>query len=285
MVLTSVYIGLGAGYLGMAMAKLAGYDFSGLYFGLYFFFAQFMHLLNGFVDRGSSRANDPDRSVFLNKYKKVLIACGLISFLFSLSGAYLAGPWVLALILFLTACRIAYDMPVPNACLKKKGIMGVKDLPMAKSLAISLGWASLLTVPLIAANPPVIQRTTSGLVMTATLFALVFLNVLIRTLVMDFQDWLGDRMFGTRTSVTLLGWKRASKVVWSLILFWALFIAVVYCCLPGSPVLLLLLPGPLLNAFALRYLHKNIGMGGYMFDFCLDGQFLLAGALILLWSR
>jgi 4-hydroxy-3-methylbut-2-enyl diphosphate reductase len=285
LVLSNIYIGLGAGCLGTAMAEVADCQFSSLYFGLYFFFVHFMHLSNAFVDRGSARSNDPDRNVFLIKYRKVLISCGIFSMLCSFSGAYLSGPWTLALISFLTVARIGYNLPLPISYLKELKVRSLKDLPMAKTLAISLGWASLLSLPLLLSTSPALPRNSQGLILTAIIFFLVLFNLLSRTLVMDFQDWLGDRMFGSRTSVTLLGWKRASKVVWGLIFFWAVFILLVYLFyLPDSPILLLLIPGPLQNAFILRYLHRHIGMGGYLFDFCLDGQFLLSGLIIWLWT-
>jgi 4-hydroxy-3-methylbut-2-enyl diphosphate reductase len=285
LVLSNIYIGLGAGSLGLALAYVAGYPVSGLYFGLFFFFAQVMHLLNAFIDRGSSRTNDPDRAIFLVKYKRVLIFLGNCCFLLSLSGAYLAGPLVLALIIFLSLARVLYNLPIFGPYQQTLGIVSLKDLPMAKSLAISGGWAALLTIPPIASSPPIIPQTAHGLLITAVLFTLVLLNLLARTLVMDFQDWLGDRMFGSRTSVTLFGWKKASKLLWGLMAFWALFIVSVHFYLfPNSPALLLLIPGPLLNAVTLRYLHRHIGMGGYLFDFCLDGQFLLAGLLVWLWT-
>jgi 4-hydroxy-3-methylbut-2-enyl diphosphate reductase len=285
LVLSNIYSGLGAGCLGLAMARVTGYEYSCLYFGLFFFFVQFMHLLNALVDRASARSNDADRNVFLIKYRPVLIFCGLTSFLFSLSGAYLLGPWVLAMVLFLTVCRIVYNMPLPGGYLKDWGVSTLKDLPLAKTLAISIGWSILLSITPIISSPPALPRNSHGLILTIVIFCLVFLNLLSRTLVMDFQDWIGDRMFGSRTSVTLLGWKRASKVVWGLILCWALFIVAVYLLvLPESPIMLLLLPGPLQNAIALRYLHKHVGMGGYIFDCLLDGQFILAGIFVWLWG-
>jgi 4-hydroxy-3-methylbut-2-enyl diphosphate reductase len=285
LVLSNIYIGLGAGCLGLAMAEAVGCGFSGLLFGLNFFFVQFMHLLNALVDRASSRTNDPDRSAFLVKYRALMIICGTLSFALSVSGAYLAGPWVLAMVSFLTVCRILYNMPIPCGRLKKIGVRSLKDLPLAKTLAISAGWACLLALPPILSSPPILPIDARGLTLTAVSFVLVFLNLLSRTLVMDFQDWLGDRMFGSRTSVTLLGWRRASKLVWGLIALWALSIVAAYVFfLPGSPMLLLLIPGPLHNAITLRYLHKHIGMGGYLFDCCLDGQFLLSGLIVWAWA-
>ncbi|MDR2388127.1 MAG: 4-hydroxy-3-methylbut-2-enyl diphosphate reductase, partial [Deltaproteobacteria bacterium] len=139
LVLSNIYIGLGAGCLGQALAKVAGCPFSGLYFGLFFFFAQFMHLLNAFIDRASSRTNDPDRAIFMVKYKRVLIFLGNCSFLLSLSGAYLAGPLVLALIIFLSLARTIYNLPLFGTYQKTLGIVSLKDLPMAKTLAISGG--------------------------------------------------------------------------------------------------------------------------------------------------
>jgi 4-hydroxy-3-methylbut-2-enyl diphosphate reductase len=284
LVLSNIYIGLGAGCLGLAVAEATGYTVSAFYFGLFFFFVHFMHLLNAFVDRASTRTNDPDRAVFMLKYRRVLIFCGLVSFMLSISGAYLAGPLVLGLLAFLTVSRVLYNIPFPWRGLKYLDAASVKDLPMAKTLAISLGWAAWLSVPLIASSPPILPRSVEGLALTVIACALVFFNLLARTLVMDFQDWLGDRMFGSRTSVTLLGWRRAAMLVWALIACWALFIVFAHVFfLPDSPILALLLPGPAMNAITLRYLLRHIGMGGYLFDFCLDGQFLLSALFVWLW--
>jgi 4-hydroxy-3-methylbut-2-enyl diphosphate reductase len=285
LVLSNIYIGLGAGCLGQAMARVLGLGLPGVFFGLFFFLIQAMHLLNAFVDRGSSRSNDPDRNVFLVKYRGFLVVCGAASFLFSLSAAWLAGPGVLALVLFLALCRLAYALPVLGGLLGRWGVRSAKDLPLAKTLATGLGWAILLSLAPLLASPPVIPRTVGGVAMSGLVLALVLINLLCRTLVMDFQDWLGDRMFGGRTSVTLLGWGRASRLVWGLISFWAAFMLAAWLLwLPRSPIPAMLVPGPALNALTLWHLHRRVGMGGYMFDFLLDGQFLLTGLAAWLWT-
>jgi 4-hydroxy-3-methylbut-2-enyl diphosphate reductase len=75
--LSNIYVGLGAGFLGVAVAKWADFKPPGYFFGLYFFYVQAMHLLNGFLDRESARYNDPDRAVFLSQYRRPLVACGV----------------------------------------------------------------------------------------------------------------------------------------------------------------------------------------------------------------
>ncbi|MDR1051654.1 MAG: 4-hydroxy-3-methylbut-2-enyl diphosphate reductase [Deltaproteobacteria bacterium] len=286
LVLSNIYIGLGAGCLAFALADILGYRQPGFYFSLFFFFVQANHLLNAFLDRSSARNNDPDRAAFLAKYRKVLVVCGIFSYLMSLFAAALAGPLVLCLLLFSTLCRVAYNFPLPRIPFAGIPARSLSDLPLAKTLAVGCGWAATLTLSLPLASPPVLAWDVGGLKITMAACGCVFLNLLCRTLLTDFEDSLGDKLFGTRTSVTLLGPQKATKLVSSLLALWALYLIFLKIfVVPASPILLLLIPGPLLNALALRRLVKDsVVMGGYKFDLALDGQFFLTWLLALAWQ-
>jgi 4-hydroxy-3-methylbut-2-enyl diphosphate reductase len=286
LVLSNIYIGLGAGCLGLALARAMGVSPPFLLFSLFFFFVQSMHLLNAFVERGSARNNDPDRSVFMSKYKKMLVPCGLFSFAMALVGAAEAGLAVFLLAAFLYLCRVAYALPVPLKCFERRQIRAVKDLPLAKPLAVSLGWATLLAFCLPLSSPPWLPWSLEGAKALAVVFICVFLNLLCRTLLTDFEDSLGDRLFGTKTSVTLLGFEKAKKFLMILIFLWGACLILCWAFIvPKAPLLWLLPPGPIFNAVILRRLSDSIGVGGYRFDLMIDGQFLLTGLSILTWSR
>jgi 4-hydroxybenzoate polyprenyltransferase len=220
----------------------------------------------------------------------------------SLLAAILAGKWVLCLLLFSTFCRLIYSFPIPNfliphwlipkrflafgGSLTQTGIRTISDFPLAKTLAVSLGWATSLTMTLPLANPPVLKWDVEGLKITVIVYLCIFFNLLCRTLLTDFEDSLGDRLFGSRTSVTLLGPKKASRLMGALLGLWTIYLLILqFFIVPSAPIFLLIIPGPILNALALSRLNQDsIGMGGYKFDLALDGQFFLVYLLLLVWS-
>jgi 4-hydroxy-3-methylbut-2-enyl diphosphate reductase len=272
--LSNIYVGLGAGALGFTMAKWAGIKLPSFYFGLYFFYVQAMHLLNGFLDRESARYNDPDRAAFLAQYRLPLVLCGVLSLFLSLSAANLAGPWVLAQLLTQSALGLAYAMPWPFRVFK---VRRLSDLPLSKTLSTALGWAALLTGPAILASPPLIPRTGAGLALGALLAGVVFLNVLTRTMIMDLQEALGDQLFGQKSVATILGRAGAIRLLAILLVVWAVYLMV--ALILGGPLIIwwLLIFGPIYNALILRRHWRGLGLMGFKLDLLLDAQFLYMG--------
>jgi 4-hydroxy-3-methylbut-2-enyl diphosphate reductase len=272
--LSNIYVGLGAGALSLAVAKWGGFNPADFYFGLAFFYVQAMHLLNGFLDRESSRYNDPDRAVFLSQYRLALAFCGASSLFLALSAANLAGPWVLAQMLIQSALGLAYALPLPVKVFK---VRRLSDLPLSKTLSIAGGWAVLLAGPAILADPPLIPRTMEGLKLISLIGGAIFLNVLTRTIIMDLEEAFGDRLFGRKTLVYLLGRDRALMILGLVMVLGAIYLLTAY--FKGAPtiVLWLFFCGPLYNAlFLLRY-FRGLGLMGFKLDLILDAQFLLAG--------
>jgi 4-hydroxy-3-methylbut-2-enyl diphosphate reductase len=285
LVLSSIYTGLGAGCLGLAWSRIAGYHQPSYFFGLFFFYVQAMHLLNGYLVRASARINDPDRADFLNKYKPYLVLSGLSSTVLALTASYLAGPKVLAIILFLSFLGLIYAVPLPLPYISGKGFSRLMDLPLSKTLSISLGWAFLLTAPVVIIEPAFFPLSPPLFAKAGYIFGAIFFNLLCRTIIMDFQEAIGDRMFGRRTPVTVLGWKGAEKLLIGCLIFWTLYLVLGgLLAFKGGPLWLIIISGPLYNAAALPRLYKNPGLGGYSFDLALDFQFILTWLLVWLWS-
>jgi 4-hydroxy-3-methylbut-2-enyl diphosphate reductase len=284
--LSNIYVGLGAGCLGLALARAVGYQAPDFFFGLFFFYVQAMHLLHGFLDRDSARYNDPDRAQFLTKYRPWLTLNGLASLALSLSAAALAGPFTLLLLVFLSFCGLIYAAPIPiklNVAFLGE-IRRLKDLPFSKIFSTSIGWSALLILPGFLSAPPLAPARSR--LQAVWLAGAVFIQVLCRTVMTDFHDALGDRLFGRRTPVTILGWKRAGRMLTALLAFWALYLLAGRRQLGWpSPALPLLVFGPFYSAVTLRWVFKNMGLGGYRFDLLIDGQFLASGLAALLWAN
>jgi 4-hydroxy-3-methylbut-2-enyl diphosphate reductase len=285
--LSNVYVGLGAGCLGLAMARAAGFRAPDYLFGLFFFFVQAMHLLNGFLDGDSSRHNDPDRANFLKKYRAWLVLSGLSSLGLALSAAYLAGPLVLALIGTLSLLGLIYAAPIPADRLipERWTIRRLKDLPLSKTLSMASGWSALLILPGLLSRPPLLSADRTGLRAAAVLAGAVFIQVLCRTMMSDFHESLGDRLFGKKTPVTVLGHKGATWTLVVLLAVWCLHLALSARLLGFPwPVLPLTIFGPLYCALIFRWVIKSARPGGFRLDLLIDGQFLASGLSVLLWA-
>jgi 4-hydroxy-3-methylbut-2-enyl diphosphate reductase len=272
--LSNVYVGLGAGALGYAIAKWAGFEPPGYFFGLYFFYVQAMHLLNGFLDRASSRYNDPDRAVFLSKYRLSLAAFGVSSLGLSLSAAFLAGRLALLQLLIQSFLGLAYAMPWPFKLFK---VRRLSDLPMSKTLSTAGGWAVLLVGPAILADPPLIPRTLEGVKLAFILGGAVFLNVLARSAIMESQEAFGDRLFGRRTLVSYLGRSGTIRFLTFILIVWGAYLLGAYAFGGPNVILWLILWGPIYNAVFLKIHWKGLGLLGFRLDLILDAQFLFAG--------
>ncbi|MDR2443741.1 MAG: 4-hydroxy-3-methylbut-2-enyl diphosphate reductase [Deltaproteobacteria bacterium] len=284
-VLSNIYLGLGSCCLGWSIGKVVGCQIPDFLFGLFFFFTQAMHMLHGYLDLNSARYNDLDRLDFLTKYKPYLFCLGLSSLLLSLSAAYLAGPWVLTLIVILSVCGLFYAIPLPVSPLGRWGVRRLKDIPLSKAFCTAVGWASLLVIPLLLSRPPIIKPDLPGLKVSLLAFLAVFFQVLCRSIRMDFQASLGDRIFGRRTAVTFLGWKGAIKLLWISNFVWGVYLVFLWLVWPHSPIIFLLISGPLLNLLLWPGFISKDALAGFLLDLVLDSQFLLAALTVWIWTQ
>jgi 4-hydroxybenzoate polyprenyltransferase len=96
-------------------------------------------------------------------------------------------------------------------------------------------------------------------------------------MIMDLQEAFGDRLFGRKSMVALLGRTGAIRWLSAVLAIWAAYLLAAWA-LGGPPIVLwLFLCGPLLNALFLKRHWRGLGLMGFQLDLILDAQFLLAG--------
>ncbi|MDR1081682.1 MAG: 4-hydroxy-3-methylbut-2-enyl diphosphate reductase [Deltaproteobacteria bacterium] len=278
--LSFIYRAAGGAAVGWALAGAAGYEPPGLFFALFFYFALAVNLFNGFLDRDSSRFNDPDRSAFFSKYRGPLVCAALLSFALAMAAAQALGRWIVVFLAVQTVLAVMYAIPYPLEFFKERGLRGVKDMPGGKTLSTAVGKALLLSCPAFLVEPPLIAPDARGLAVGMCAAALAFVHIFVRNYLMDLQEARGDRSFGAGSIALLLGSRRSARFLVLVLALWAL--AIPASCLAGlmrPEGLLFMVTGPLYNAFVLTRFLKAPGLGGFQFDLYLDGQFLLAGLL------
>ncbi|MEW6264115.1 MAG: 4-hydroxy-3-methylbut-2-enyl diphosphate reductase [Thermodesulfobacteriota bacterium] len=276
-ILSNVYGALGAGALCLAGAMLQGLEPKPEYLAVTFFYVHAMHMLNNFLDKEASQFNDPDRALFLDKHKTLLLSSGLFSAAVSLILGLSLGWKVLLLLLVMTTLGLLYAVPlVPRAWPTR--IKRLKDIPSSKTLSLAGGWS--VTLSLLPALSPE-GRLTSATVLVALI---VFLLVFIRAALEDIMAIQGDRIVGRETIPIIIG---EEKTLWMLTVTTGLEAALLaaghIAGLFTSLALFLLACA----AYSFLYLHlfqRRQFYSSVFFEAFIDANFLLAGLLAWLWA-
>lgn len=253
--------------LGLQWDGLSGYLAFATMFMVYTF-AKAIHF-----DPQADCVNDPERTSFLLRWRKPLIASAASCYALALGLAQARGLAWLCLLPFLTA--VLYDLKWLPAGWRYRRL---KDIPGVKSLVVALTWA-LVTVLLPALLGPPLDPL---------LVALVFLwNTLVwfvNTAFFDLGDMRGDALEGTRTLPLVLGFQRTRRLLLGLtfvaaaLLEWGLWQGLLE---PGSRWINLV---TLYSAAYVGWARDPDQDLGFTCDVVADGIGLVAW-LMALWSR
>jgi len=278
MLLSNVYVALGATALCLAGAFLQGLSFSLELFTMTFFYVHAMHMLNLFLDKEAGKYNDPDRVLFLESHRTVLIGSGVFSGLACLTLGFMIDFSVFALIAITGAVSLLYPVRIIPGFLKPYFKMTkLKDVPASRTLSVSGGWA--LSLSLIPALAP------GGMVTWSTVFVavIIFLLVFTRSALGGIFDIQGDRIVGQETVPIIIGEEKTltlfklAAILLAVVLVGGWFLGFL------SSLALFLLVLPAYTAFYLILYTRERLVIGTFFEALVDANFLLAGAIAWLW--
>ena len=278
LVLSNIYVAFGAGCLCLAAALLQGIDPQARFFGITFFYVHAMHVLNLFLDKEASKFNDPDRSIFLEKHKTVLVASGVFSAVVSLGLSLTAGTMVFIFLIFMSTLGLLYALPlVPDGLTRYTKFKRLKDIPTSKTLSLSGGWAFCLT--LVPALDPAGNLNQSAVMTVPVIFLMVF----IRSAMADIMEIQGDRIVGRETIPIIFGVKNTLKILMILTLVLVLFLAGGYLTgIFNSLALWLIICAGYAAWYQWMFRREGI-ISSVFFEAVLDGGFILAGLLAWFW--
>jgi len=278
LLLTNIYVSLGAGCLTYAMAKLQGFSQFFPYVLISMLYVQSMHILNHLTGSKSDQYNDPERAKFYQNYKLLLIVLALAAGGAGFVIAYTLGLFPLLLLLIMSLLGLSYNLRfVPK---KFVGIRyrRIRDIPGSKTLLIATAWG------IVSAVLPPLSLTGKASWITGLIFLWTAGIVFVRTAFFDILDMQGDRIVGKDTLAILLGEKRSMRLLKNMLI--ALIAALILLSsfhlisylgfvLIGCPIFFLLL----LSAYERRVLLPSIKL-----EFLVETNFLLAGVAAFLWS-
>jgi len=238
-----------------------------------------MHVLNRLTDKASEKYNQPGRTDFYESYGKWMIGAGIVSAGLALALAWLQGVFPFLVLLAISGLGMIYNLRLfPQRPKTRFRYQRLKDIPGSKTIFVALAWGVVASI-----LPPLAQE---GRFLPGTAVAFLFSSILVfvRTTLYDFKDIQGDLMVGKETLPIVLGRKKTETLV---VLFLFLLGAILTVSEPLgwatslAPFLLLSL------AYVVSYYwlyRKRILGWGFLFEGVVDGSFIFAGLLALLWA-
>lgn len=278
LLLSNIYLALGAGCLTYAAAMLQGLNPSMPAILTAMFYLLCMHTVNNLIDSTSDRYNDPDRGNFYQENRHLLWAMVAGSGLGGLTAAYRMGPLFVVLLVCMSLMGVIYMISlVPR--MAGAGIHPkIREIPGSKTVLVALAWGIVTSIV------PAIDGFGSIRPETVPVFAWAVSLVFIRTAFFDILDMQGSRIAGKETIPILLGENRTMYLLKLLSVMAAGLISLSALAGWVSPLGFLL---GILPLFMLVFLFSYERRGfspGLRQVFLMESHFILAGALAGLWA-
>ncbi len=278
LLLTNIYVSLGAGCLSYACSKLQGFSQFFPYVLIAMLYVQSMHILAHLTGNKADQFNDPERAGFYEKYKRLLTGLAVAAGGAGLVIAFTLGWFPFLLLLVMSLLGLSYNRILVPKRFTSARYRRIRDIPGSKTFLIAMAWGivTALLTPLSLAEKP---HWITGLI-----FLWAAGLVFARTAFFDILDMQGDRIVGKETIAIMLGEKRSLSLLKNILilLMAALFVLSVFHLvsylgffLISSPILLLLL----LSAYKQGILLPSVKL-----ELLVETNFLMAGAIAFLWA-
>jgi 4-hydroxy-3-methylbut-2-enyl diphosphate reductase len=278
LLLTNVYVSLGAGCLTYAMAKLQGFSQFFPYVLISMLYVQSMHIFNHLTGNQSDQYNDPERAKFYQKYKPLLVVLALAAGGTGLVIAYTLGLFPLLLLLIMSLLGLSYNLrfvPKRFAAIRYRRI---KDIPGSKTLLIAMAWG------IVTAVLPPLSLTGKASWITGSIFLWTAGIVFVRTAFFDILDMQGDRIVGKDTFAILLGEKRSMRILKNMLIALITALILLSSFHLISYLGLVLIGWPIFFLLLLSAYERGVLLPSIKLEFLVETNFILAGVAAFLWS-
>jgi 4-hydroxy-3-methylbut-2-enyl diphosphate reductase len=277
LLLTNVYVAIGAGALCYACNKLQGIYQTFPYILISMLYVQSMHILNRLTDTRADRYNDPNRANFYDRYKLPLAILAGIAGGAGLIIAFSIGIFPFLALLVMSLLGLSYNLKILPVWLTGAKYQKLRDIPGSKTLLIALAWGIVTAV-----LPPLSKF--GSLHWINVLVALWAIGIVfVRTAFFDILDMQGDRLVGKETIPILLGEKRSMQLLKIILIILTATLAVLSALHLTSSLGFALLLCPVFIALIIVAYERAQMFPGIRLEFLLETQFLLAGMITFVW--
>ena len=276
LLLTNIYVSIGAGCLCYANIKLLG-GASGYfpYVVMSMLYVLSMHTLNNLIGRKADYYNDPDRALFYKKSNVLLAFLAISAGGMGLLTAYSIGPAPFFILLIMSITGLSYNLSIIPESLAKGRYRSIRDIPGSKTALISLAWGVVTSI-----LPALSMHFKAGI---PVVFVLSVSMIFVRTAFFDILDMQGDRIVGKETIPIILGEKKTMRLL-KYVLFSSIAVFIIsgaFNLITNLGFILFLCP---LSLFIVFVKHEQGHMlPGTKLEFLVESHFVMTGAIALLW--
>jgi 4-hydroxy-3-methylbut-2-enyl diphosphate reductase len=277
LLLTDVYVAIGAGALCYACNKLQGIYQTFPYILISMLYVQSMHILNHLTDTRADRFNDPNRAKFYDRYKILLAILAVLAGGAGLVIAYSIGLFPFMALLIMSILGLSYNLKIIPPWLTGAKYRKLRDIPGSKTLLIAIAWGIVTAV-----LPPLSKF--GSIHWTNVLVAMWAIGIVfVRTAFFDILDMQGDRLVGKETIPILLGEKRSMRLLKLILIVLTVVLAVSTALHLTSSLGFALLMCPVFIALIILAYERAHMFPGIRLEFLLETQFILAGVITFVW--
>ncbi|MGD9233125.1 MAG: 4-hydroxy-3-methylbut-2-enyl diphosphate reductase [Desulfobacterales bacterium] len=278
LLLTNIYVSIGAGCLCYACIKIQGITNNLHHVLISMLYVLSMHIFNNLIGTKADRYNDPDRSSFYNKNKILLAFLAFVAGGIGLMTAYSVG-WIPFLILLgMSIMGLSYNLRLIPKRFAYDKYSRLRDIPGSKTVLIAMAWGIVTSVlPRLSVSGDIHLNT-------AIIFLWSLSLVFVRTAFFDILDMQGDRIVGKETIPILLGEKRALRLLKTILAinFGILFVSSAFQLISSLGFALLICPA---FVFIMLSAHeRGYMLPGIRLEFLVESNFIMAGVMTLVWS-
>lgn len=279
LLLTNIYLALGAGCLAFAVAGLQGSPISASALAAAVLYVLSMHILNHLTGKAEAKYNDPDRERFYTRNKTALIIMALTAGAIGLVAAFQMGPVPFWTLFAMSLLGLSYNLRVvPQWRPSGTHMRRIRDIPGSKTILIALAWG--VTTALLPALSAGYRHL--GTCLTAVLWTIGL--VFSRTAFFDILDMQGDRIVGKETIPLLLGPRRSFQLLKGLLGLCALLPPIAALWGLFSPAAFVMAIAPIFLWLVVVGHERGSVLPGIRMEFLVESLFVLCGALSWIYT-
>ncbi len=278
LLLTNIYVSLGAGCLCYACTKLQGIEHYFPHVLISVLYVLSMHILNNLTGSKADQYNDPERAAFYKKHKGFLAALAVIAGSAGLLAAYIMGITPFLILFLMSLLGLSYNIRLVPESLLGGRYRRIRDIPGSKTVLIAAAWGIVTSIfPALSVSETI----------SISMFIVFFLSacmVFVRTAFFDILDMQGDRIVGRATIPILLGEKRTMRLLKIMLIVILVILLLSSAFQLISTLGFLLAICPVFMSAILSAYERGYMLPGIRLEFLVETHFVLAGIITIIWS-
>ena len=276
LLLTNVYVAVGAGCLCFACIRLLGLTTALAPVAVAMLYVLSMHLLNHLTGTAEDEYNDPERARFYERHRRLLSVLAIAAGGLGILCASAMGAAAFAILLIMSLLGLSYNLYLlPDGFGFK--FRRIKDIPGSKTFLIAVAWGVVVALMPGITGKGTLTVAIGGVFVWAT--ALVF----ARTAFFDLLDVQGDRIMGKETLPILLGNRKTAVLLKGTLVGCMILVAAgsAIGLVSGLGFFLTLCPAAML--ILVSAYEKGQMLPSMRLEFLVESLLLLSGVITLLW--